>query len=304
MDSIFCSPCLQIKKWKKELEKDSCLKRYLPTKKLQSAGRTYIDSCKKEALFLQTLSDKYNNYRYVYLVECSKYNSLQEKINNFLYYENRRWFAKKCPITIKYGNIDNQNIISSASYFNFEVKYNLCQLLEEAIQDIKSDKSLKNYLPTREEISKQSTLLDECEYKILYFRAFKKKYNDLALNDVDTWNSAYFDNCKEWEQDYISNIISREEAMVCRKTAPLFMEYNKTDNKYKFLKKIYESDAVSLSFHLSQLKLKNCNDTMYFAYAMLSKIDSLWIDAGGMGSIYVLDKKEDFFRKLKNSKID
>lgn len=304
IDSTLCSPCEQIKKWAKEFKKDSCLKRYLPTKEEQNKGWVYIDSCQIEAKFLQTLSNKYDNYRYVHLIECSKYNSVQEKIDVFLYHQNRRWFAKRLPIILKYGNTDNQDMISASSYFNFDAKYDLCELLREAIKDIKSDPSLKNYLPTQEEINKESTLLKECKDKILYFRAFRNKYQYLALVDIDTWSSEYFDNRKEWEQDYIPNIINQQETIACRKAAPLFIEYEKSETKYEFLKSIYESKSVSLTFRLSQLKSKNCADTMYFAYTMLSKIDSLNFDAGGMGSIYVLDTEEEFFRKLKNSKID
>ncbi len=55
--------------------------------------------------------------------------------------------------------------------------------------------------------------------------------------------------------------------------------------------------ANFLYIYKSSLKL-----SVFFLYEMLSEIDGLRIDGGGQGHLYILDKKEEFLRKIRIKK--
>lgn len=188
----------------------------------------------------------------------------------------------------------------SSSLSSYSKQTEKCTVLEKYIQTIQSDTTLSSYLPISAEVQNQTTLLSDCKNKIKFFYAFYEKYE----TNKDFLSDSIFDFTQLMEYSNIKDSLDYEEKMVCIKQAPLFIEYKKSKNKNLFLEKLYKTRSFPLTFQIEHLTTKNCLDTTFFLYEMLSEIDDLSIDGGGHGHLYILDKEEEFFKKIRKAKLN
>ena len=175
-----------------------------------------------------------------------------------------------------------------------------CTALEKYIQIIQSDTTLSSYLPTSAEVQNQTTLLSDCKDKIKFFYAFYEKYE----TNKDFLSDSIFDFTQLMEYSNIKDSLEYEEKMICTRQAPLFVKYRKSKDKNLFLEKLYRTRYFPLTFQIEHLTTKNCLDTTFFLYEMLSEIHGLKIDGGGQGHLYILDKKEEFFKKIRKAELN
>ncbi|WP_291727548.1 hypothetical protein [Bernardetia sp.] len=175
-------------------------------------------------------------------------------------------------------------------------KENYCKFIQRVNKELKSDITLEVYLPTSADIARQSTYIQECREEIKFFYAFKQKHDALYKKEID-WNSDdWFEPSLMKIQEVYYCIQSREKD-ICFEEAPLYQSFKEAESQYLFLKRLYQEKGYS-NYNLSNLEVENCHDTIFFLYRMLDDMP-LKYDAS-FGNIYLIDTKEQFYKKLKD----